>query len=266
MKISVIIPVYKPNYMFYECLNSLEKQTFSPKEFEVILILNGERTPFEDEIQTYIKKSIINLRYYYSSSIGVSAARNVGLLESTGEYITFIDSDDWISENFLESLYSSAINSSCFAISRICACDSSKNIINIPYIHKTTKLISGKIYAHQKLHIYFAVPWGKLMPADICKKATFNTHFEYGEDSLYMFLIEPYLSKGIVTNENATYFKREINTSLSNKKRGFYKNARIHLLLLQEYWNIFFSDMKKYSFLFFLRRNMALLLHIIKGR
>ena len=54
MKISVIIPTYKPKEYIWECLDSLKSQTFDKKEFEIILILNGCKEPYYSEIDKYI--------------------------------------------------------------------------------------------------------------------------------------------------------------------------------------------------------------------
>ena len=104
VKISVIIPTYKPDYTLYECLDSLNNQSFDKNQFEILLILNGDRHPYEQEISNYISTSLLKINYFYCSEKGVSNARNFGIKVANGEYITFIDSDDWVSENYLDGL------------------------------------------------------------------------------------------------------------------------------------------------------------------
>ena len=131
MKISVIIPTYKPDYTLYECLDSLSRQTLSMNEFEVILILNGEQQPYEQEIQQYLNNSPLKIQYIYSLEKGVSNARNIGIKHATGDYITFIDSDDWVSENYLAGLLEKT-NNSQMALAKVQRFDDlSKQISNI---------------------------------------------------------------------------------------------------------------------------------------
>ena len=108
MKISVVIPVYnKEKYMddLFQCLLS---QTF--EEFECILIDDGS-TDASGEICD--KVACIDKRFevIHIPNSGVSHARNVGIDASCGEYITFIDADDRIPNNYLENLYETIIES-----------------------------------------------------------------------------------------------------------------------------------------------------------
>ena len=268
MDISVIIPTYKPDEYFYECLNSFTKQTFSVERFEVLVILNGAKEPYEEDILKYISKCNLHIRYFYLEEAGVSAARNKGLKEAFGKYIAYVDSDDWVSENYLEKLFSTAELNEGFSVSNVILCDSiTKNHIPNKYIDRLAKNLCEDIkYSHKILHKYFSFPWAKLMPAETCRKALFNTRFSYGEDSLYMFEIEPYLKKGGIASNSALYFKREVIGSLSTKNRSFYENAKIHLSLIKAYWKLFFFYPKKYSAIFFIRRNIALTIHILRGK
>lgn len=98
-KISIIIPVYNASKYFERLLQSLEKQTY--KNYEVIFINDGS-TDNSLEILKANKKN--NFVIIDQSNQGVSAARNKGLDIATGYYITFIDSDDYVDEKYLEAL------------------------------------------------------------------------------------------------------------------------------------------------------------------
>lgn len=109
MKISVIIPSYKPQSYIWECLDSLCRQTFPKNDFEVILVLNGCKEPYESQIKEYISKHPdIHWRYFQTDQGGVSNARNIGLDAAKGEYITFVDDDDYVSGVYLKELYKKA--------------------------------------------------------------------------------------------------------------------------------------------------------------
>ena len=108
MLISVIIPTYKPGNYIIECLKSLANQTLSPNCFEIIIVLNGCREPYEE----FVKKNILNVLQGINVTLlqideaGVSNARNKGLDKAEGEYICFIDDDDIVSSNYLAALLS----------------------------------------------------------------------------------------------------------------------------------------------------------------
>ena len=110
MKISVIIPTYKPQDYLWECLNSLVAQTFPKEDFEVILVLNGCCEPWKSNIQQYIDARMqgMNVNYIQTDEGGVSNARNIALDFAKGDYVTFIDDDDLISPTYLEELYEKA--------------------------------------------------------------------------------------------------------------------------------------------------------------
>lgn len=58
MKISVVVPTYKPKYYLWECLNSLKEQTFPVDDFEILLVLNGCCEPYKSEIEEYLLKML----------------------------------------------------------------------------------------------------------------------------------------------------------------------------------------------------------------
>ena len=107
MKVSVIIPTYKPQAYIWECLDSIKNQTFPKEDFEVILVLNGCNEPYYSQIKEYIDNNLVdyNVNFIQTDQGGVSNARNIALDAAKGEYVTFIDDDDYISPKYLEELY-----------------------------------------------------------------------------------------------------------------------------------------------------------------
>ena len=96
MKISVIIPCYNSSKYIEKCILSVLNQTY--KNIEIIVIDDGS----SDNTRELIKKyDVISI---FKENGGVSSARNMGLKIASGEYITFIDSDDYVSSNYIESI------------------------------------------------------------------------------------------------------------------------------------------------------------------
>lgn len=100
-KISVIIPVYKVEKYLPECLASVDRQTF--RDFELILVDDGSPDRCGRMCDEYAA-SHPNTRVLHQQNMGLSEARNQGVLLAKGEYVAFIDSDDYVSEDYLEYL------------------------------------------------------------------------------------------------------------------------------------------------------------------
>ena len=109
-EVSVIIPVYNCKEYLSYCLNSLQKQTF--KNIEIIIVNDGSTDGSKDIILDYAAGDN-RIKYFEQVNSGVSASRNKGFEISSGEYIIFVDSDDWVSPDYIEKLYNALIKESC---------------------------------------------------------------------------------------------------------------------------------------------------------
>lgn len=105
MKVSVIVPVYNVYEYLDKCLNSLVNQTL--KNIEIIVVNDGSPDNSEEIINKYVKE-YSNVYSYKKENGGLSSARNYGLKYAKGEYIAFIDSDDFVELNMLEEMYNKA--------------------------------------------------------------------------------------------------------------------------------------------------------------
>ena len=97
-KLSFIVPVYNMEEYVGRCLNSLLNQDIPFTEYEIIVVNDGSTDSSLKILHEYAEKHA-NIRIVTQENKGLSAARNIGLREATGEYIWHIDSDDWIVEN-----------------------------------------------------------------------------------------------------------------------------------------------------------------------
>ena len=100
-KISVIIPVYNAEKYISDCLESVVRQTY--KNLEILLVDDGSKDGSAGICQEWCKKDA-RIRLLQKENGGVSSARNLGLQEASGEYVTVVDADDWIGERMLEKL------------------------------------------------------------------------------------------------------------------------------------------------------------------
>ena len=104
-KVSVIIPVYNAEKYLVECFDSLVNQTI--KDIQIIAVDDGSKDSSADICKEYSDK-YDNFEYYYKENGGSASARNYGLDYATGEYIGFVDADDWVEPHMYEKLYNTA--------------------------------------------------------------------------------------------------------------------------------------------------------------
>ena len=114
--VSIIVPVYKVEDYLSRCVKSLIKQTY--RNIEIILVDDGspDRCP---ELCDFWVEQDDRIRVIHKKNGGLSDARNAGVSIAKGEYIIFVDSDDWVDDTFVESLYLGAYNTH----SDICECE-----------------------------------------------------------------------------------------------------------------------------------------------
>lgn len=99
--ISVIVPVYKVERYIHQCIVSILNQTY--QDLEILLIDDGSPDKCGEICKEYAKKDS-RIKVFHTENHGLSAARNVGLQIAKGEYIGFVDSDDWIEPDMFEIL------------------------------------------------------------------------------------------------------------------------------------------------------------------
>lgn len=251
MKISVIIPTYKPQSYLWECLDSLANQTIPKDWYEVILVLNGCKEPFYSNIKEYINEHEgVNWRFIHTMIGGVSNARNIALDEAKGEYITFIDDDDFVSPTYLEELYEkSSVDTVgvCYPLSF----KDGTNDYTSYYITKDYEKYSaeGKVPFH-KPRRFFAGPVYKLIHRDIIGDRRFDVRFKNGEDSLFMFLISDRIKYVDFASRNAIYYRRERENSASSNETHIWFNVKNRIRLIKAFTSIY-SSSTSYNFSFY---------------
>lgn len=105
-KVSVIIPVYNSEKYVEKCVRSVMNQTY--RDLEIIIVNDGS-TDSSGEILERLGEEDKRIRLFHQENGGVAVARNRGLEDTTGEYLTFVDGDDYIAEDYIERLYAYAV-------------------------------------------------------------------------------------------------------------------------------------------------------------
>ena len=222
MKISVIIPTYKPQDYLWECLGSIVSQSFSKADFEVIIVLNGCGEPYKGEIEQYISAKMkgMNVNFIHTETGGVSNARNIALDNARGEFITFIDDDDFVSSDYLKELYNKADRDTISICYPYAFNDGDSKQINY-YLTDSYELLKvrGKQY-YLNARKFFSGPCMKLIPKSFINDRRFDKRFKNGEDSLFMFLISDKFKYVNFASHKAVYYRRYRQGSALTEKRS----------------------------------------------
>lgn len=263
-RVSVIIPSYKPDDYIWTCLDSINKQELDKKLFEVIIVLNGCKEPYETLIKNYISGFEGSWKVIQLDKGGVSNARNVGIENSNGEFIAFVDDDDFVTSSYLtELLQISSINTI-----GICRPLSFKDGIGEIAPFSLTKEFDKKC-PRKKCKFYipkrlFAGPCMKFIHRDIIRDRRFDTRFKNSEDSLFMFTISDRIKYAAFTSKNAIYYRRFRVGSAVTRKRSFGDKAKNASKIMWEESKIFWQGFPRYNFRFYITRLLGAIRGAIK--
>lgn len=267
MILTIILPTYKPQTYIYECIRSLENQTCSKNEFELVLILNGDKEPYYSELNSYLNKTNLQFKLIYTDVRGVSNARNVGIdyaQQNQSEYIMFIDDDDKLSTVFIEDCLSKA-SSNHVVVSNVKTFINDKDtVLGDDYISRCYNKNIDKKYNLYNYRCFFSSVCAKLIPSCVIQNTRFDERFKIGEDSLFGFEISNRIEKCILSNENSIYLRRIREGSASRSKQTFRYKLKNYSVLIASYSKIYFSDVKRYNFLFYVSRVYASIFKILK--
>ncbi len=232
IKVSIIIPVYNVEPYLDRCLNSVINQTL--KDIEIIVVDDGSTDNSKKIIDRYGQLDE-RVRIVHQNNQGVSAARNIGLNMAEGEYIGFVDSDDWIDENFYEKLYFSAKKYDCDI--------SSTNILKHKKYKKYNLLYKKELIAENttnkiklcedKTQRFFYV-WNKIYKNSFIKK--YNIKFPIGRiyEDISFSINAIYFANKIVSVPSTKYNYFERKDSITKSKNDFEKKEKDHKIAYEE--------------------------------
>ena len=236
-KVSIIVPVYNVELYIEKCLESLVNQTL--EEIEIIIVNDGSKDNSKKIINKYIEKYPNKIVYLEKENGGLSDARNYGIQYATGEYIAFLDSDDYVKTDTYEKMYNKAKNDNADLVE----CDfywsyknKNKEDIGFRYTNDKKEMI-------EKIRV---VAWNKLIKKEIIVDN--NLKFPKGlryEDVEFTYKLILYINKVSFIEEPMIYYvqrdnsiskvqndrTKEIFSVLENvidyyKSNGFYKEYK----------------------------------------
>lgn len=257
--ISVIIPSYKPGAYITECLDSLCEQTLDHGDFEVIIVLNGCRVPWYDHISDYISDHANTaIRLIQTDEGGVSNARNIGIDAAKGEYIAFLDDDDYVSPRYLEQLLSIS-SKECVGLSDAVYFEDVSGELNFDNVHhcdylKNKDSEAPSMYASRR---FFNGPVMKLIHRSIIGDSRFDRRFSNGEDSLFMALISRKIATVRFCKTDAVYYRRVRENSATTRHRSTSAILRNCLMAIGQYTKYWLRHPLEYNAPFMLSRILA---------
>ena len=222
-KVSVIIPVYNVENYLRGCLNSVVNQTL--KDIEIICINDGSTDKSREILQEFADKDS-RIKIIDQENKGQAAARNVGIKEAKGEFIGFVDSDDWLAADFYEKLYDSAIkfnaDIAAGSIKRCFASGKSEDWIiykNITFTNKLRKKFD--LCKVPKFHYI----WNKIYRRGpfLHSGVTFEEGI-YFEDLEFMHKVLCYLDNLVAVPDVFYYYRDNVNSTVNLKSDRHYND------------------------------------------
>lgn len=206
--ISVIVPVYNVEKYLRVCLDSLVAQT--QKDIEIILVDDGSTDHSGKMVDEYVDKGF---RVFHTENGGLSAARNYGLSQSKGEWVMFVDSDDWVAPEFCEIPFREAIKSGADIVAfEACVVRDNKRVSKT--IAEKTR---GVVDKETAIDFGGIVAWNKLY------RRSLFAGIQYPEGRTYEDLATTHklicAAEKISMIPDCLYFHRDRTGSISNSKK-----------------------------------------------
>lgn len=236
--VSVIVPVYNVEDYLENCVESLLKQTY--KNIEILLINDGSTDNSSKICDNYGKKDS-RIKVYHKENEGVSKARNLGLECSTGDYIVFVDADDFVEKTYVEKLFNALINNKCdMSIVNIIEKYSNEKEIKLGYLSKQKLLNKREFLDHlYDKKSYKGGPCNKMYLKKIIRANNlfFRDDVYYGEDLFFVSQYADKCDKFYYECDEFLYFYNRIEGSAT--QTGFTKKKASFIKVCEELIDIF---------------------------
>lgn len=211
-KVSIIIPVYNAEKTLARCLNSVVQQSY--KNLEIIVVDDGSIDNSLTILNEYAEKYSV-IQIIRQENKGVSSARNCGLNNATGDYISFIDSDDSVDSSFIEVLIDNCKKNNA----DICSVNVTYvygNYIQRPLIMQD-EVVNKSEYFERLLYTIKGFSVNKLFKRDIIKDIRFREDLKISEDFVFNIEVACNINKAILINKYLYNYYQD-NLSATHKK------------------------------------------------
>lgn len=184
-KISVIVPVYKVEKYLERCVDSILNQTYT--DLEIILVDDGSPDRCGEICDEYSKRDK-RIKVIHKENEGVSAARNDGIAAASGEYISFVDSDDYIDNDYIDVLYKNIADCDMVVCNfKLDVADERFRPQHKLFDKEKTITSINEIFSDVfENRIYTYIVWAKLYRTELIKNMAFREDMDYSEDAYFI--------------------------------------------------------------------------------
>lgn len=265
--ISIIVPVYNAEQTIRCCIDSIISQSFT--SFELILVDDGSSDSSGSICDDYSKIDE-RIKVIHKENGGVSSARNAGLRVMTGDYLSFIDSDDMVSEQYLAKLISHMRDGIDLVFSYATYINNNGNRRQEQYPSVIVDDTNFEVMFLENDVIWHTSPWSKLYRVSLLKDLIFNEKMHIGEDAVFLF---SYIlrCKSICFTSDTDYYYYFDNANSLTKRINSLESELESLKCISEVGNALISNkrienktvMDKFYWLFgsYTRRVLSSLYH-----
>lgn len=232
--VTILLPCYNVEQFLPHCLDSIIKQTY--KNLQIVCMDDGSKDNTWHVLQNYVSKDA-RIEVYHQDNQGVASARNNLLDKAKGDYVLFVDSDDWIEPDMVEFLVSKSLETGC----RMVACSM---VVNDTAVE--TRTPNETIWEQPKLvceflrHVSFnGSLWNKLIDISLFHNVKFHCGISYGEDALFIWEVIQSVEKILITDKQLYHYRMNVG-SISAQKWTPDKKGSGHLV-----WKKIVSDTKR---------------------
>lgn len=224
-KVSILIPAYNAERFLMRCIESILKQTY--EELEIIVINDGSHDGTWELCNKYEKQEQ-RIQVIDQQNKGVAAARNVGLKNATGDYILFVDADDWIEPDMVERLMNAISEQELIDIA-FCSHDNAETLEQVVRGVVAPKEIWNREKQQEEFLIHQRMTgmlWNKLIRAELFAGISFDETVGYGEDAQVLWKVLKH-SRNMVVVQDVLYHHVLDDQSISHQKYSKNKYSAI---------------------------------------
>lgn len=232
VSLSVIVPVYNAEKYIHRCIISILKQTF--QNIEVIVVDDGSVDNSIFIIDELIEKDS-RIRLIKQENKGVSAARNEGIKNAKGKYVTFVDADDYLTPNTYECIITSMrqrnISNAIYAYAMVD--NISKLIVSLPWDNNTVldnerikkELIPLMISGDKENDMINGAVWRTIFDRNIIIQNQFDENIHIQEDLCYCLLTYPQMESLLVINEVQYQYVKHSGSTVERYRPHYYNES-----------------------------------------
>lgn len=247
-KVSIIVPIYNSEKYLEKCIDSLLNQDYD--NVEILLINDGSIDGSKIICEKYAKNNK-KVRLYNNKNTGVSYSRNFGLKNCTGDFVTFIDSDDYVAYNYISTLIEYQVKDDYDIV-----ISNAKNILETRIIEDKNERQPVILNRDDTLNAFFnskyfsPVCWGRLYKKNIIKGIAFDETMSIAEDGKFLLEVIEHSNKNIVIPEqNYFYFIRDGSLAHSGYNKRWLGELKFCEECLKKYTNTSIESSALYKFI-----------------